>query len=187
MNYLDKRSGPLWHVHWIHCGPSRRSKFTLHKLEGQSIAKLHFHCPQYGPWVVFEGLRNSRSQLLIHMWDYLKSAQFRVYLVSPLVNSMYAFRERERERIYEHTSHPSHIQTWSPIKSSPIHLSDLKCTNWGHGLSCICVWLGPAPPMPPSLTNLPTHTTPPSRSTLLTHTCVGTLPRWEPMWQYMVA
>ena len=38
------------------------------------------------------------------------------------------------------------------------------------GLDHIFIRLGPAPPTPPSLSSLPTCT------------CVGTLPRWEPMW-----
>jgi hypothetical protein len=36
------------------------------------------------------------------------------------------------------------------------------------GLDCIFIWLGPAPPKPPSLPSCPART------------CVGSLPRWEP-------
>jgi hypothetical protein len=44
----------------------------------------------------------------------------------------------------------------------------------GPGLDQIFIRLGSAPPMPPSLPGLHAHT------------CVGTLPRWEPMRQYLV-
>ena len=46
----------------------------------------------------------------------------------------------------------------------------ITCPRLDH----IFIWLGPAPPTPPSL------------SGLLAHTCMGTLPHWEPMWQYLV-
>ena len=39
----------------------------------------------------------------------------------------------------------------------------------GYGLDHIFIGLGPAPHTPPSLHGLPAHT------------CVGTLPRWEPL------
>jgi hypothetical protein len=44
----------------------------------------------------------------------------------------------------------------------------------GPGLDRIFVQLAPAPPTPSPLLGL------------LAHTCVGTLPCWEPMWQYPV-
>jgi hypothetical protein len=47
-------------------------------------------------------------------------------------------------------------------------------TTTPTGLDHIFIRLGPAPPTPPSLPGL------------LAHTCVGTLPSWEPMWQYPV-
>ena len=54
---------------------------------------------------------------------------------------------------------------WS---SRDIHLYHIHMFN-----SHLCL-VGPATPMPPSLPGLPTRT------------CVGTLPCWEPMWQYLV-
>ena len=42
------------------------------------------------------------------------------------------------------------------------------------GLDQIFIWMGPTPPMPPSL------------PVLHAHTCVGTLPHWKPMWQYPI-
>ena len=41
-------------------------------------------------------------------------------------------------------------------------------------LDLIFIRLGPTPPTPPSLPGLPARI------------CMGTLPRWEPMWQYPV-
>ena len=44
----------------------------------------------------------------------------------------------------------------------------------GPGLDHFFIQMGPIPPTPPLVPGLPAHT------------CVGTLPRWEPMWQYSV-
>ena len=49
-----------------------------------------------------------------------------------------------------------------------------SCVWSGPRLHHIFIRLGPTPPTPPSLPGLPAHT------------CVGTLPRWEPMWQYPI-
>jgi hypothetical protein len=63
-------------------------------------------------------------------------------------------------------------------KNSGLTPSRTICKRYGRhaqtlcsGLNHICVRLGPTPPTAPSLPGLPVHT------------CVGTLPRWEPMWQ----
>ena len=53
-------------------------------------------------------------------------------------------------------------------------LYNLPTTNMCLGQDHIFIQLGPAPPTPPSLFALPTRT------------CMGTPPRWEPMWLYPV-
>jgi hypothetical protein len=72
-----------------------------------------------------------------------------------------------------------HLLLQSPYIVCPFyiqpHLFSISIfTKRGPKLNQICVWLGPVPPMPPSPPNVSTRT------------CVGSLPHWEPMWQYAV-
>ena len=50
-----------------------------------------------------------------------------------------------------------------------VGVGPLALTHYGLGLDHIFIWMGPAPPTPPSLPSLHART------------CVGTLLRWELM------
>ena len=73
---------------------------------------------------------------------------------------------------WENQCAPDHFLNGQSNISFVYHIKlELKVCS---GLDHIFIGLGPAPATPPSLSGFPARM------------CVGTLPRWEPMWQYPI-
>ena len=77
------------------------------------------------------------------------------------------------------TNHPWFFEKWAENARRATYpciysILSMFTQPWGPGLDHIFIQLGHAPPTPPSLHGL------------LVYTCVGTLPHWEPMWQYPI-
>ena len=110
-----------------------------------------------------------------HQFDcfFVKDPSWALHFCKGLVHSF--CRNYGNEDHNKHGVHPR-----STLESL-VHYFRIVIEYWKTRLTSMCprlnhifVKLGPAPPTPSSLSNLPVRT------------CVGTLSCWEPMWQYPI-